>query len=94
MWNVSVRYIHYIATPSGLKSWRFNYSFKGKYLTLTFGNYPLVTLKEAREKFFEAKLTLSNFGRVETRGVVDTAQRTTSSDGSQKSVMKPCSKPT
>jgi hypothetical protein len=43
------------ATPTGLKSWRFNYRFQGEYKTMTFGQYPLVPLREAREKLFEAR---------------------------------------
>jgi integrase len=48
------------ATSTGLKSWRFNYRFEGKYQTLNFGTYPLVTLKEDREKLFEAKKVLDS----------------------------------
>ncbi|MDR1609211.1 MAG: Arm DNA-binding domain-containing protein [Deltaproteobacteria bacterium] len=43
----------YLAT-SGLKSWRFDYRFEDKRQTLTFGTYPMVSLKEAREKLLEA----------------------------------------
>ncbi|MDR2140339.1 MAG: integrase arm-type DNA-binding domain-containing protein [Deltaproteobacteria bacterium] len=46
------------ATPTGLKSWRFNYRFDGKYATMTFGQYPQMSLKEAREKLFEARRSL------------------------------------
>jgi integrase len=48
------------ATSTGLKSWRFNYRFGGKYQTMNFGTYPIVTLKEAREKLFEAKKVLDS----------------------------------
>jgi hypothetical protein len=46
--------------PSGTKSWRFDYRFQGKNYTLTFGTYPLVTVKEARDKRFEAKRILKS----------------------------------
>jgi integrase len=46
------------ATPTGLKSWRLNYRYQGKYLTMTFGQYPRVSLKEARDKLYEAKKVL------------------------------------
>jgi hypothetical protein len=50
--------LYLYATTSGLKSWRFNYRFQGKQLTLTFGTYPLISLKEARDKLVDAKRTL------------------------------------
>ncbi|MDR1577742.1 MAG: Arm DNA-binding domain-containing protein [Deltaproteobacteria bacterium] len=49
----------YLAS-SGLKSWRFDYRFGGKRQTLTFGTYPMVSLKEAREKLLEAKKTIKS----------------------------------
>ena len=36
--------------PPGKKVWRMRYCSKGKENTLTFGDYPLVSLKEARQK--------------------------------------------
>lgn len=36
--------------PTGKKVWRMRYKFRGKENTLTFGEYPLVGLKEARSK--------------------------------------------
>jgi hypothetical protein len=47
------------ATTSGLKSWRLNYRFQKKYLTMTFGTYPMITLKEARDKLVDAKRALN-----------------------------------
>jgi integrase len=44
--------------PNGLKSWRYEYAFQGRRSTLTFGLYPEVSLKEAREKLVEAKKLL------------------------------------
>lgn len=50
--------LYLFCAPTGLKSWRHNYRFDGKQLTLTFGTYPLVSLREAREKLTEAKRAL------------------------------------
>jgi len=36
--------------PNGSKRWRFKYRFEGKEKLISLGTYPLVTLKEAREK--------------------------------------------
>lgn len=41
--------------PSGSKYWRFRYSFRNKPKKLTFGESPLITLKEARELRDEAR---------------------------------------
>lgn len=44
--------------PNGSKLWRLKYRFAGKEKRLSFGPYPLITLKEAREKKRTAKLIL------------------------------------
>ncbi|MDR2351564.1 MAG: Arm DNA-binding domain-containing protein, partial [Deltaproteobacteria bacterium] len=49
----------YIA-PSGLRSWRVNYKFQGTQSTMTFGTYPLVSLKQARDQLVDAKRLLSS----------------------------------
>ncbi|MEQ3727933.1 MAG: integrase arm-type DNA-binding domain-containing protein [Tateyamaria sp.] len=36
--------------PSGSKLWRLKYRFKGREKTMSYGPYPLISLKEAREK--------------------------------------------
>lgn len=41
--------------PSATKSWRLKYRANGKEKRITFGLYPLVSLKEARERAFQAK---------------------------------------
>lgn len=41
--------------PNGLKRWRLNYSFNKKTNTLAVGNYPDMSLKEARDKRIEIK---------------------------------------
>jgi len=47
--------------PSGLRSWKFRYKYLNKDKKLTFGNYPLISLKEARIKRDEArKMLLDN----------------------------------
>ena len=42
--------------PNGSKLWRFKFSFAGKEKLLSFGPYPLVSLKQARQKRDEARL--------------------------------------
>jgi integrase len=46
-------------SPAGGKLWRMTYSFDGKQKTLSFGVYPAVSLKEARQKREEAKAQLA-----------------------------------
>lgn len=48
----------YISTYGG-RSWRFDYRFGGKRFTLTFGQYPEVSLDEARKKHLEARSKLA-----------------------------------
>jgi integrase len=49
-------YIH--VTPTGNKLWKLAYRFGGKQKSLSFGPYPLVPLKKARELRDDAKLKL------------------------------------
>lgn len=42
-------------TPSGTKSWRFDYRFNGTRKTLTIGKYPRISLQEARNEKDEAR---------------------------------------
>ena len=44
--------------PNGSKKWRFRYMFGGKAKMLSLGDYPTVSLKEAREKAFNARKLL------------------------------------
>ena len=44
-----------LVAPSGAKLWRWRYRFDGKEKMMALGEYPLVTLKEARERHFEAR---------------------------------------
>ena len=51
-------YIH--VSPTGGRLWRMGYRFGGKQKTLSFGAYPIVTLKNARVRREEAKTLLSS----------------------------------
>jgi integrase len=48
-----------IVTPSGGKWWRLKYRFQGRAKTLSLGTYPLVGLKDAREKRDELRRQLA-----------------------------------
>lgn len=50
-------YLH--ISPIGGKLWRMGYRFEGKQKTLSFGAYPAVSLKDARQKREEAKELLA-----------------------------------
>jgi hypothetical protein len=42
--------LYIFVQPSGSKLWRLKYRFRGRERTMSYGPYPLVSLKEAREK--------------------------------------------
>lgn len=44
--------------PTGAKSWRFRYQFKGKTEKISLGQYPLLSLKEARTKRDECAMAV------------------------------------
>lgn len=46
-------------SPAGTKSWRLKFRYAGKEKLLTLGQYPVVSLKEARERAMDAKKILS-----------------------------------
>jgi integrase len=48
-----------LISPSGSKLWRWRYYFDGKEKMMALGEYPLVSLKDARERHFEARKTLA-----------------------------------
>ena len=50
--------LYLFVTTKGFKSWRYKYRFDGKEKRLTFGPYPEVSLKEAREKRDRARAEL------------------------------------
>ena len=54
--------LYLYVTPSGAKSWRYDYRAEGKRATVTFGKYPEVTLANARKKHQEARTTLASGG--------------------------------
>jgi len=49
-----------LIAPSGAKLWRWRYYFAGKEKMMALGEYPLITLKEARERHSEARKALAN----------------------------------
>jgi len=49
-----------IIKPNGTKLWWLRYRFGGKAKTLSLGEYPFVTLREARDKSYEAKKLLAD----------------------------------
>ena len=51
--------LHIHVTPNGSKLWRMAFRFEGKGKLLSFGEYPTVSLKDAREKREEAKKLLA-----------------------------------
>lgn len=54
--------LYLYVTPFGAKSWRYDYRIGGKRATVTFGQYPDVTLANARKKHQEARTNLANGG--------------------------------
>ena len=52
--------LHLFVSPSGGRLWRMSYRFGGKQKQLSFGSYPAVSLKEARERRDEAKGILAS----------------------------------
>ena len=50
--------LHVFVTPSGSRLWRMRYTHGGKEKLLSFGPYPLIGLKDAREKRDEARRLL------------------------------------
>lgn len=51
--------LHLFVTPAGGRHWRMAYRFDGKQKQLSFGPYPAVSLKDARERRDEAKSQLA-----------------------------------
>ncbi|AUT67016.1 tyrosine-type recombinase/integrase [Paraburkholderia hospita] len=58
IWDGGGLYIE--VTPGGSKLWRLKYRFDGKEKRLSFGRYPEVSLKDAREKRDEARKLLAD----------------------------------
>ena len=51
--------LHVLVTPSGTKSFKYSYKIADRQETVTFGQYPVLTLAEAREKLLGAKRLLA-----------------------------------
>jgi integrase len=49
-----------LISPTGARLWRWRYRFDGKEKMMALGEYPLVTLKEARERHFVARHKLAD----------------------------------
>lgn len=49
-----------LVVPSGARLWRWRYRFDGREKMMAFGEFPLVTLKEARELHFAARQKLAS----------------------------------
>jgi hypothetical protein len=47
-----------LIAPSGAKLWRWRYRFAGKEKMMALGEFPVITLKEARERHFEVRKIL------------------------------------
>lgn len=66
-----------LVPPSGAKLWRWRYRFEGKEKMMALGEYPVVTLKEARGRHSEARKALAN-------GVDPMAERKAEGEAKQK----------
>ncbi|HEY8856924.1 MAG TPA: integrase arm-type DNA-binding domain-containing protein [Rugosibacter sp.] len=53
------RSLYLLLNPNGSRWWRFDYRFDGKHKTISFGIYPDVSLKLARERRDEARTLLA-----------------------------------
>ena len=49
-----------LVNPTGAKLWRWRYRYAGKEKMMALGEFPIVTLKDVRDRHFEAKRTLSS----------------------------------
>lgn len=52
--------LYLYTTKSGSKSWRYDFKLNGKWITMTFGLYPAISLAEARELHNQAHISVSN----------------------------------
>ncbi|MGH8580654.1 MAG: tyrosine-type recombinase/integrase [Gammaproteobacteria bacterium] len=52
--------LYLLVAPSGGRWWRLDYRFQGKRQTLALGVYPTVTLKDARERRYQARKLLAS----------------------------------
>ena len=68
-----------LVPPSGAKLWRWRYRFDGKEKMMALGEYPLISLKEARERQAEVRKALAN-------GIDPMAERKAEGEAKQKEV--------
>ncbi len=66
-----------LIAASGAKLWRWRYYFEGKEKMMAFGEYPIISLKDARELHFAARKTLA-------AGVDPMAERKSEAEAKQK----------
>ncbi|MGB6194509.1 MAG: Arm DNA-binding domain-containing protein [Terracidiphilus sp.] len=66
-----------LVNPGGSKLWRWRYRFDGKEKLMALGEYPLVTLAEAREQLVAVR-------KMQAAGVDPMAERKAESDAKQK----------
>lgn len=52
--------LYLLITPTGGKLWRFKYRYAGKEKLMAFGNYPQVSLADARQRREDAKKLIAN----------------------------------
>ncbi len=52
--------LYFVVKKNGTKSWRYDFTYGGKRKSMSFGIYPIVSLKDARTKKDEAKYLLAN----------------------------------
>ncbi len=58
--------LYLLIKPNNSKLWRYDYKKDGKYKTKSFGQYPKISLKQAREQLAEFKDTPSRYPNFDT----------------------------
>ena len=58
--NAVEKGLYLLVTKAGGKLWRMDYRFDGKHKTMALGQYPEITLKDARERRDDARKLLAN----------------------------------
>jgi len=49
--------------PSGVKTWLYVYAFDGKRRKMNLGQYPAISLEDARSRFEDARRQVKNWSR-------------------------------
>jgi len=52
--------LYYYVSPAGGTLWQMAYRFNGKQKTISFGEYPIISLRDARDKLIDAKRLIRN----------------------------------